>query len=62
MCNLAFLCFLFVFRDFSRPDLPSGEGQPAFDPNLGLSALGLYIIFIDNLPGYPTVHKNCLTE
>ncbi|XP_046852492.1 polypyrimidine tract-binding protein 1-like [Xenia sp. Carnegie-2017] len=27
-------------RDFTRPDLPSGEGQPSFDPNLGLSALG----------------------
>ncbi|XP_028404490.1 polypyrimidine tract-binding protein 1-like isoform X2 [Dendronephthya gigantea] len=27
-------------RDFSRPDLPSGEGQPSFDPNLGLSAIG----------------------
>ena len=32
---------LISFRDFSRPDLPSGEGQPSFDPNLGLSALGV---------------------
>ena len=38
-----FKLFSFSFRDFSRPDLPSGEGQPSFDPNLGLSALGLYI-------------------